>query len=133
VKRAALSALLVLAAASAFAAPTPRRQPAPAAPAPPADWIGRGTATLEALDKVNAQHTTLTVPVGSTASYEALSITVKACLERPPNQAKDSAAYLVIQDPHVGAPGFDGWMFASAPEVSMLEHPIYDVRVLACH
>jgi hypothetical protein len=27
---------------------------------------------------------------------------------------------------------FRGWMFANAPGVSMLEHPVYDVRVLDC-
>jgi len=131
VRRTLLAALFALFLSTAQAAPTPGAQPAPA-PAPPADWLPRSTATLEALDKVDATHQTLTIPVGGTASYGALSIAVRACLVRPPNQPADSAAFLVIQDPHPGAPGFSGWMFASAPEVSMLEHPIYDVRVLGC-
>ena len=27
---------------------------------------------------------------------------------------------------------FSGWMFASSPAVSSLEHPVYDVTLLAC-
>jgi hypothetical protein len=27
---------------------------------------------------------------------------------------------------------FRGWMFADAPGVNMLEHPVYDVRILTC-
>ena len=27
---------------------------------------------------------------------------------------------------------FSGWMFASSPAVNALEHPVYDVTVLAC-
>ena len=131
---AALGLLLVFAAAAAQPAgtPGPQDQSAGSAPAPPADWLPRGTAEIQALDKVNARRETLNVPVGGTGSFGALKITVRSCVARPPNHAKDAAAFLVIQDPHPGAPNFNGWMLASAPEVSMLEHPIYDVRVLGC-
>jgi hypothetical protein len=27
---------------------------------------------------------------------------------------------------------FRGWMFAESPALNMLEHPVYDLRVLAC-
>jgi hypothetical protein len=27
---------------------------------------------------------------------------------------------------------FRGWMFANAPGVNMLQHPVYDIRLLAC-
>ena len=125
-----LAALLALAAAPALAAGKARTPPAPAPQG--GDWLPRGTAVVQTLDKVNAEHGMLIIPVGGTASYGALTISAQSCVVRPPNEPKDSAAYLVIQDSHPGAPGFTGWMFASAPEVSMLEHPIYDVRVLGC-
>ena len=28
--------------------------------------------------------------------------------------------------------GFRGWMLANNPSLSMLQHPIYDVRVVGC-
>ena len=47
----------------------------------------------------------------------------------------DAAAWLEISDSRraAGAPDvFRGWMFANAPGVSMLEHPVYDLRVIDC-
>jgi len=27
---------------------------------------------------------------------------------------------------------FSGWMFSSSPAISALEHPVYDITLLAC-
>ncbi len=66
------------------------------------------------------------------ADFGSLRITVQACAVRPPDQPQDAAAFLHITDSHDGEPDFTGWMIASAPSVSMLEHPVYDVRVTGC-
>ena len=84
------------------------------------------------LDKVNAQNALLTVKVGQQAQFGSLTIQVQACRYHPPDQPQDSAAYLTITDSHADAPGFRGWMLANNPSVSMLQHPIYDVRVVGC-
>jgi hypothetical protein len=110
--------------------PSPQAQ-APAAPPQPS-WVPQGTAELQVLDKVNAQNALLTVKVGQEAQFGSLSIQVQACDVRPPDQPRDSAAYLTITDSHADAPGFSGWMLANDPSLSMLQHPIYDVRVLGC-
>ncbi len=121
--RLALSVALTLAAASL----------AHAQPAPPAgSWLPRGTAELTALDKVRAVPTTLTVQVGETVRYGSLSITLRGCVVRPPDQARDSAAFVEVTDSHPGGAGFRGWMLASEPALGMMEHPIYDLRVVAC-
>jgi hypothetical protein len=101
-------------------------------PPPPNPWLPQGTAVLQALDKVNAQATTLTVKVGQTTTFGSLSIAVRACVVRPPNMPQDASAYLTITDSHPDQPGFKGWMLKSAPSLSMLEHPLYDVRVMGC-
>lgn len=103
-----------------------------AAPAPSSAWESRPVAEIQALDKVNARHATLAIKAGDSATFGSLTIEVRSCVVRPPTQAKDAAAFLTIHDSHEGEPGFSGWMFASAPAVSMLEHPIYDVRVTGC-
>ena len=136
-------------------APAPPLQAGPATPAPgalpgfpsapasgvapqggpaiiPNTWIPQGSATLQALDKVNAQNATLTVKVGQSATFGSLVITVQACDIRPPDQPPDAAAYLVVTDTHANSPGFKGWMLKQEPEVNMLEHPIYDLRVTGC-
>ena len=109
---------------------------APAAPATPQPmqltWVPQGAAQVQVLDKVNAQNTVLTLKVGQQAQYESLTIQVQACSIHPPDQPQDAAAYLKIADNHTDAPGFQGWMLADNPSVSMLENPIYDVRVVGC-
>ena len=119
-------------------APTNQAQPAPPPPtaAPPQPmqsiWVPQAVAQLQVLDKVNAQNAVLTVKVGQEARFASLNILVQACDTRPPDQPQNSAAYLTINDSHSDAPGFRGWMLANDPSLSMLQHPIYDVRVLAC-
>jgi hypothetical protein len=115
-------------------------QPSSAAPqaAPPAMaerpniWVPAGAAKLEALDKVNAQASELTIKVGQSATFGSLTISVKSCMVRPPDQPADAAAYLDVTDSHPDAPAFDGWLLENEPSVSMMQHPIYDLRVAGC-
>ncbi|WP_137181827.1 DUF2155 domain-containing protein [Roseomonas sp. AR75] len=98
-------------------------------------WVNQRVAELQALDKVTARVTTLRVPIGQPQSFGSLTITVRACNARPPDEVPDAAAWLAITDslaPANGAVVFQGWMFANAPGVHMLQHPVYDIRVLEC-
>ncbi|MDE2198126.1 MAG: DUF2155 domain-containing protein [Rhodospirillales bacterium] len=116
----------------------PLVSPAPAAPdaATPAhvlsDWVARQGVRLTALDKVTARSETLRGTVGGTLTFHSLSIAVRACVARPADQPQDYAAYLDITDATKSAPGFHGWMLADEPSAAMLEHPVYDIRLLAC-
>jgi hypothetical protein len=113
--------------------PPPAGAPPAAPPAPAPDtWVPRGGFELQALDKVTARTLTLTGRVGQTLRYGSLSITVRACLVRGPDQPADAAAFLDIADSHAEMPRFSGWMILSAPGVSMLEHPVYDIHLTAC-
>ena len=105
----------------------------PAAPQPMRlTWLPEAGATLQVLDKVNALSSTLTIKVGQQAQVGSLNIQVQACDVHPPDQPRDSAAYLTITDSHPDEPGFHGWMLANDPSLSMLQHPLYDVRVIGC-
>lgn len=125
-------------AAPVQAAPTPAPglptvgiTPAPAPPPPPA-WLPRHTAVLQIVEKVDATHRSLTVPVGSTTKIGTLAIAVKACVVRPPGQERDAAAYLDIVGKDKAAPLFQGWILAAEPAVSVFQDPIYDIRVTGC-
>jgi hypothetical protein len=87
---------------------------------------------LQLLDKIDAQSATLTVKAGQSAQYGTLTIAVRACDVSTPDEKPDATAFLDITDSHADAPSFHGWMLRSAPSVSMLQHPMYDVRVLGC-
>jgi hypothetical protein len=107
--------------------------PAMSAPAVrPNLWIPQNTATLQVLNKVDAQAQTLTAKVGSSVTFGSLTIVVKACEVRPPDQPPDAAAFLVVTDSHPDSAGFQGWMLAAEPTVSMMQNPIYDIRVIGC-
>ena len=97
-----------------------------------AKWQPATVAKIQALDKVNAQATSLTVKVGEAATFESMTITVKACVVRPPDQPADAAAFLQVIDNHPDSPGFTGWMLSNEPAVSMMQSPIYDLRVTGC-
>lgn len=100
-----------------------------------AGWERRQVAELQALDKVSARVSVFPAPVGQTVRFGTLAITVRACHVRPREEVPDAAAWLEVRDERAGAdapPVFSGWMFAAAPAVNMLEHPVYDLRVLTC-
>jgi len=99
------------------------------------EWVPRRFAEIQALDKVNARVLTLRATVGEPARFGTLTILVRACHARPPDEVPDAAAFLEITDersPPGSGPVFRGWMFADAPGVNMFEHPVYDLRILSC-
>ena len=142
--RAACAALCLILAGAVAAQPivvtplppldSPAETPPDSAPRKPAGpaWLPQGSASVQALDKVSAQSATLTIKVGQSVQFGSLRIVVKACVVRPPDQAADAAAYLDIVDSRDPAAGFAGWLVRSAPSVSMVQHPIYDLRVNGC-
>jgi hypothetical protein len=96
-------------------------------------WVKRPRADLQLLDKITARITRVTAEVGKPVEYGTLSILVGSCNARPAGEVPDSAAWLEVTDSRrPGETMFRGWMFASAPAVSMMEHPVYDLRVLDC-
>jgi hypothetical protein len=92
-------------------------------------------AVLQGLDKVTARVVTLDVPVGDTVTFGSLRITARTCRKASPVEPPESAAFLEIQEarPDEATEAlFSGWMFASSPALSALEHPVYDVWVIDC-
>jgi len=94
-----------------------------------------GLAVLQGLDKITARVSTLTLPLTVTQRFGTLDITVWACRKRPPEEPPESAVFLTIVERRRAAPPerlFQGWMFASSPAMSALEHPVYDIWALDC-
>ncbi len=92
-------------------------------------------AVLQGMDKVTARVSTIEAPVGTVVKFGALEIIARNCDKRPPEETPESAAFLDIWEVHPGEAAvslFRGWMFASSPALSAMEHPVYDVWVLDC-
>lgn len=96
---------------------------------------------LRALDKVTATTQDFTVKIGDTLQYGSLSIDAVHCEKRPPEELPETFAFLQIRDAKLDGEGqeteepemvFSGWMFASRPALSPLDHGVYDVWVIGC-
>jgi len=96
---------------------------------------------LRALDKVTATTQDFTVKVGDTLEYGSLSIDAVHCEKRPPEELPEIFGFLKIRDAILDGKGketgegetvFSGWMFASRPALSALDHGVYDIWVVGC-
>jgi hypothetical protein len=115
VKRAALLALLAF----------------PAAAQQAEGLVDARAAELRGLDKIAGVSTDIPVSVGQTAALGALKVTLKACRYPSDDPSSNAYAYVVISEPD-GKVAFDGWMIASSPALSALDHARYDIWVVRC-
>ncbi len=93
-------------------------------------------AVLQGLDKVTARISTIDAPIDDRIRFGTLSIVVRHCRKTPPEEPPETTAFLEIDDIRPGEQPvrlFSGWMFASSPALSALEHPVYDVWVIGCN
>lgn len=102
-----------------------------------------GVVVVQILDKVSAETERFEVRVGgSPVRSRGLIFTARACeTSAEGERVRDAAAYLEIsaRPPELVQQGqpqtrqvYRGWMFASTPSVSPLEHPLYDAWVVGC-
>lgn len=113
----------------------PQQRPGNANLRPVPDGPGTRSAELQGLDKVTARTQRFYAPVGKSTRFGTLEITVGDCLVNVPEAPPESVAYLTIVDHKPGQAEeklFAGWMFASTPSLSSLDHGVYDLRVLSC-
>ena len=93
------------------------------------------TVVMQGLDKVTARISTFEAPLDTPVGFGALRITVRHCDRTPPEEPPESVAFLEVDEVKRGQEPsaiFTGWMFASSPALSAMEHPVYDVWVLEC-
>ncbi|WP_368373025.1 DUF2155 domain-containing protein [Rubellimicrobium arenae] len=84
------------------------------------------------LDKINGTTSDLQLRNGETADIGALTVTMGDCRYPTDNPAGDAYILLSIRTKQDDAAVFEGWMVASAPALSALDHPRYDVWALRC-
>ena len=101
-----------------------------------AEMTNYPVAKLQSLDKMTARTMTFNARVGSTVKFGPIYIRVQTCRKAPPIEKPEAAAFLQIWEltPQEQKPLwiFSGWMFASSPALSPMDHPVYDVWVLDC-
>lgn len=107
----------------------------------PARRQRRRYAIVQAVDKVTAETMRFEVEVNGrpVAFNKTLIFRARACeVTAPEERERDAVAYLEVSIQSRGAPTqdvrqvFRGWMFASSPGLSGLQHPVYDAWVVGC-
>lgn len=89
-------------------------------------------AVIRSLDKVNGRVEDVEIPVGGSAKTQGLTVTLGDCRYPVDNPSGEAYAFLRIRSPQDGVDFFQGWMIASSPALSALDHNRYDVWVLRC-
>lgn len=89
-------------------------------------------AELRFLDKLTSETGDVALSVGQTAKFGRLVVRLESCRYPTGNPASDAEAHLTILEETTETELFSGWMLASSPALSALDHPRYDVWVLTC-
>jgi hypothetical protein len=110
---------------------TAAQPPAPP-PLPPDSWLPKPGLELAGLDKITAKVTPLVGKIGQAMHFGSLTVTAESCIIRGPDQPADQAAFLDITDSRDASFAFHGWVILSDPAASLMQHPVYDLRLIGC-
>ncbi|MET0605406.1 MAG: DUF2155 domain-containing protein [Beijerinckiaceae bacterium] len=100
-----------------------------------ADKIKNPTAVFSGLDKITGRTISFEVAIDETVQFGALQLTTRVCYSRPPTEAANTTAFVEVDEVTFSNEYrriFTGWMFASSPGVSSIEHAIYDIWLNEC-
>ena len=122
-------------------APKHAAKPKEIAPAEVAPLLPPGTmqdqkfAELNALDKITARVSKLEAPLEQTVTFGSLNIVVKACRKTLAEDRPEAAAFVQVWEQKPGEDShwvYSGWLYASSPALTGLEHPVYDIWLTDC-
>ena len=89
-------------------------------------------AQLRGVDRINGEVFEIILPKGETARMQDLAIKLNDCRYPVGNPSGDAFASLEIWENETGKYFFVGWMIASSPALSAMDHPRYDIWVMRC-
>lgn len=89
-------------------------------------------AVLRALDKLTGIATDLSLVSGSKVTFGRLQVFLHECRYPEGNPSGDAFAFMQISESDSAEIAFEGWMIASSPALSAMDHSRYDVWVLRC-
>ena len=91
-------------------------------------------ANFKLLDKISNKIFEKTIKVGSAEEIETLNIDVYACFTEPPDEISEDYVLIEVNDyfQNEYKSVYKGWMISSTPEVTPIQHPIYDLWLVGC-
>ena len=99
-----------------------------------AEPIAGTSAKLKLLDKTTNKVSQKKINVNSLIDWESLNIQIYACYSSPPEEIPEDYVLLEVRDTLSIKKEYiyRGWMISSSPDVTPLEHPIYDLWLIDC-
>lgn len=97
-------------------------------------------AVIRGLDKVTGHAQDYSLTIGRAARIGSLEVVARACSKSAPEDTPEVRIYVEVYDHPAAHEGeqaqrneiFHGWMFASSPGLSALDHPTYDIWAVDC-
>ncbi|MDA9573508.1 DUF2155 domain-containing protein [Rickettsiales bacterium] len=93
---------------------------------------------LQLLDKSTATTKVVELSIDNEIKFGNIMIKLHKCWQAPLSQIPESKALIEVNEKNNNSYSkevkniFLGWMFASSPSISSLQHPIYDITILKC-
>lgn len=87
---------------------------------------------VRVLDRLTGATADFDLSRGQSQTVGRLTVLMDECRYPVDSPSSDAFAHLTITDVSQAQPLFSGWMVASSPALSALDHPRYDVWVLHC-
>lgn len=89
-------------------------------------------AELRWLDRMSGETADIELSRGQSAVWGRLTIQLDSCRYPGEKPGAEAYAHLTVRDSLQEQPVYSGWMVASSPALSALDHARYDVWVLRC-
>lgn len=103
-----------------------------AIPGQPERVLSANGAVLRGLDKVAGTSRDIRLMNGDSDMIGHLRVTLTECRYPDDNPTGEAYAWIEVQDTRADVQLFAGWMIASSPALSALDHSRYDLWVLNC-
>ena len=99
-----------------------------------AEPLPKQYANFKLLDKISNKLVEKSIKVNESDFIETLNIQVYSCFTEPPNEIPEDYVLIDVKDnfQEHETSIYKGWMISSSPDVTPLEHPIYDLWLLGC-
>lgn len=99
------------------------------------------TAIVQILNKTTAKNSVVELKINNKVNLSTITLKAHKCWQSPLDQKPETKILLEVFEnkldektnshiPHKRI--FFGWLFASSPSISGMEHPIYDIIALSC-
>lgn len=97
-------------------------------------------AVIRGLDKITGHARDYALTIGRTARIGSLEVIARACSKSAPEETPEVRIYVDVFDHPPAREGeeserrelFHGWLFASSPGLSAIDHPTYDLWAIDC-